>query len=146
MAEKRNRSKNLTDESIEAAVSILDGIDGKLTWDDLIEALYIRTGESYTRQTLSKHSRIKRAYDIAKERIIRERENTGRIDSSLSQKEYILTEKLKTLEAENQRLKKENSDLLFQFARWAYNAYSNGMTPSQLDKELPRVDRGQDEY
>ncbi|MCT7628395.1 hypothetical protein ACN09X_09055 [Aliarcobacter butzleri] len=144
MAEKRNRSKNLTDESIEAAVNILDGIDGKLTWDDLIEALYIRTGESYTRQTLSKHSRIKRAYDIAKERIIIERETTGRIDASLSQKEYILTEKLRTLEAENERLKKENSDLLFQFARWAYNAYAHGMTPKQLDKELPPVDRGQD--
>lgn len=144
MVEKRIRSKNLTDESIEAAVNILDGIDGKLTWDDLIEALYIRTGESYTRQTLSKHSRIKKAYDIAKERIIRERENTGRIDSSLSPQEYILTEKIKTLEAENQRLKKENSDLLLQFARWAYNAYSHGMTSTQLDKELPRVDRGQD--
>ena len=106
--------------------------------------IYIRTGESYTRQTLSKHSRIKRAYDIAKERIIRERENTGRIDASLSQKEYILTEKLRTIEAENERLKKENADLLYQFARWAYNAYAHGMSPVQLDKPLPPVDRGQD--
>lgn len=144
MAEKRSRSKNLTDENIQMAVDILDGIDGKLTWDDLIEALYIRSGESYTRQTLSKHTRIKRAYDIAKERIIRERENTGRIDASLSQKEYILTEKLRTLEAENERLKQENSDLLYQFTRWAYNAYAHGMTPEQLDKPLPPVDRGQD--
>ena len=144
MIEKRNRSKNLTDENIEVVVSILDGMDGKVTWEDLIEAIYIRTGESYTRQTLSKHSRIKRAYDIAKERIIRERENTGRIDASLSQKEYILTEKIKTLEAENERIKKENCDLLYQFARWAYNAYAHGMSPVQLDKPLPPVDRGQD--
>ena len=55
MTEKRNRSKNLTDDNIEVAVSILDGMDGKVTWEDLIEAIYIRTGESYTRQTLSKH-------------------------------------------------------------------------------------------
>lgn len=144
MAEKRSRSKNLTDENIEMAVDILDGIDGKLTWDDLIEALYIRSGESYTRQTLSKHTRIKRAYDIAKQRIIREREDTNRTDASLSQKEYILTEKIKKLEAENERIKKENDDLLLQFARWAYNAYAHGMTPTQLDKSLPPVDRGQD--
>ena len=141
MTEKRSRSKNLTDEDIEIAVNILDGIDGKLTWGDLIEALYVRTGELYTRQALSKHSRIKRAYDISKERIIREREDTNRTDTSLSQKEYILTEKIKTLEAENERIKKENSDLLIQFARWAYNSYAHGMTPEQLNKELPAVDR-----
>ena len=141
MTEKRSRSKNLTDGDIEIVVSILDGIDGKLTWGDLIEVLYVRTGELYTRQALSKHSRIKRAYDISKERIVREREDTNRIDTSLSQKEYILVEKIKTLEAENERIKQENSDLLLQFARWAYNSYAHGMTPEQLNKELPAVDR-----
>ena len=144
MDKKRSRSKNLTDEDIEIAVNILDGIESKLTWADFIEAIYIKTGEKYTRQALSKHTRIKRAYDIAKARIIREREKTNAIDHRLSSKEYILAEKIKTLEAENERIKKENSDLLYQFAKWAYNAYAHGVTPEQLDKELPRVDRGQD--
>ena len=88
MVEKRNRSKNLTDGIIEITVNILDGIDGKVTWGDLIEALYIRTGELYTRQALSKHPRIKRAYDIAKERVVRERDDSDRTDASLSPREY----------------------------------------------------------
>lgn len=144
MLHKRNRSKNLTDEDIEITVNILDGIEGKLTWDELITAIDFKTGQHYTRQTLAKHPRIKKAYDIAKARIVRERENTNNIDSTLSPKEYILAEKLKNLEAKNERLHKENEELLLQFARWTYNAYTYGITPDQLDKVLPVVNRGQD--
>lgn len=144
MPQKRNRSKNLTDEDIEIVVNILDGIERKLTWDELITAIDFKTGEHYTRQTLSKHPRIKKAYDIAKARIVRDRENDNSIDPKLSPKEYILAEKLKTLEAENERLKIENDEFLLQFARWTYNAFAHGMTPDELDKALPIVDRGQD--
>lgn len=144
MIQKRSRSKNLTDDVIEITVSILDGIEGKLTWGDLIEAIHIKTGEHYTRQALSKHTRIKNAYDIAKARIGREREDTGKIEPSLSPREYILAEKIKTLESENERIKQENNTFLLQFARWAYNAYAHGLSPEQLDKALPAVHRGQD--
>lgn len=144
MAEKRNRSINLTDEGIEQVANIIDGFDSNITWAHLIEALYIKTGEVYARQTLAKHSRIKRAYDIAKERISKEREDEGKIDPALSPREYILAEKIKTLEAKNERIEAENTSLLHQFIRWEYNAYAHGITPAQLDKELPRVDRRQD--
>jgi hypothetical protein len=143
MEEQKKRSKNLTDEIIEQVVSIIDGIDN-ITWGNVIEALYIRTGDQYTRQTLGKHPRIKRAFEIAKERISREREDEGKIDPSLSPREYILAEKLKALEAKNERIEAENKSLLLQFATWAYNAYAYGITPEQLSKELPRVDRRQD--
>lgn len=52
-------------------------------------------------------------------------------------------ENLELMRAENERLKKENADLLYQFARWAYNAYAHGMRSVQLDKPSAPVDRGQ---
>jgi len=47
------------------------------------------------------------------------------------------------LESENNRLTAENQQLLGQFARWAYNAHSRGLSKDFLDRPLPGVNRGQ---
>ena len=137
MSTQRIRSSNITDQNIEDIVRLLDGwAAGKLTWNSLIDAVSFRFNEQYTRQALSKHNRIKRAYDITKERI------AGNKDTTLGPRgQDILAQKIERLEAENLRLTQENEDLLFQFARWAYNAYTKGITQDELEKPLPNVDR-----
>jgi hypothetical protein len=138
MAKQRNRSENLTDEHIEIIVSLLDGWTvSKLTWRTLIEGIYFKTKQHYTRQALSKHTRIKTAYDITKKRLLTERgkEPTNKLSTD------VLLQKLQKIEAENMRLKQENINLLEQFSRWAYNAYSKGITIEELNKNLPNIDR-----
>lgn len=64
---KRERSENLTDDSINKIVDILDGSSGSLTWNSLIGEIKQRLKNEYIRQTLDKRTRIKSAYDSAKE-------------------------------------------------------------------------------
>ena len=135
---KHSRSENLTDELIEAIVKILDGWSDKLTWNKLIDEIEFRTKNRYTRQTLAKHQRIKDAYDLTKKRV----STTSTEPSNMSAEVVALIQKVKRLEAENDRLHFENEALLAQFARWAYNAHSKGVTKEMLDKPLTPVDRG----
>ncbi|GIT99121.1 hypothetical protein [Sulfurovum sp. TSL1] len=134
---KRERSKNLNDDSIEKIVEILDGWSKKLTWDDLINEIDFRLKERYTRQTLAKHARIKSAFNLTKKRI----SARGNHKSTSSVEVEVLIQQIERVEAENARLKKENQDLLAQFSRWSYNSYLKGVTEDELDKPLPMVDR-----
>ena len=134
---KRERSKNLGDTEIEKIVGILDGWSGKLTWDKLLDEIQIHLKQHYTRQTLAKHTRIKSAYDLTKERI----SEVPKESTHVSPEVTILKQKIERLEAKNTRLQRENQDLLAQFARWAYNSYAKGVTKEDLDKPLPKNDR-----
>lgn len=134
---KRERSENLTDDSINKIVDILDGSSGSLTWKSLISDISQRLKNKYTRQTLAKHTRIKSAYDSAKDRISEEL-GKPKIGSAEIQ---VLEQTIAKLEARNTRLTRENQDLLAQFARWAYNSYAKGVTKHELDKPLPRINR-----
>ncbi len=135
---KHTRSKNLTDELIEKIVKILDGWSEKLTWMKLIDEIEFRTKNEYTRQTLAKHQRIKDAYNLTKDRV----STTVKELPNMSSEVALLIQRVKRLEAENDRLNFENEVLLAQFARWAYNAYSKGVTKEMLDRPLTKVDRG----
>ncbi len=136
MNQKRERAKNLTDDDIEIIVEIFDGWEGKLTWNKLIQEIELRLKEQYTRQTLAKHTRIKSAYNLTKERLsdTPKHKKTGAVEYA------IVVQENERFKAENIRLKKENTDLLTQFARWAYNTYAKGVTKAELDKPLPKVD------
>jgi len=140
MKTQRNRSKNISDEDIEATVRLLDGWVGKLTWENLIVAIDFRTGQHYTRQTLANHARIKLAYDVTKQRLSSEQIK----EDKNSQSNDMLIQRVQRLENENMRLKKENDLFLAQFATWSYNAYIKGITIDELNKALPHVNRGQD--
>jgi hypothetical protein len=52
-------------------------------------------------------------------------------------------QRMARLEAENERLRTENDQLLEQFARWAYNAHTRGLDEKFLNRVLPSVNRGQ---
>jgi len=133
---KHTRSENLTDNLIDTIINILDGWSAKLTWNKLIDAITIETNNQYTRQTLAKHQRIKDAYDLAKERVS---DGTTQLPK-MSSEVVSLIQKVKRLEAENDRLHQENEHLLAQFARWAYNAHKNGLTKNLLERPLSPVD------
>lgn len=140
----KQRAKNLGDTDIETIVGILDGWDGKLTWDLLIEAIESRMRVQYTRQALNQHQRVKSAFKLAKERLSGLPRSQERARTRLNEAEaQALTERYKRLEAENARLKVENERLLEQFVTWAYNASTRGLDMAFLCQPLPKVDRDQ---
>lgn len=136
------RGKNLTDDAIEQIVRLLDGWEGKLTWEALIDAIVTRLHCRYTRQALHKHERIRAAYALRKESL------GGQKDAAVSGRSGPLADamaRIARLEAENQRLEAENQRLLEQFVVWAYNAHTRGLDKEFLTQPLPRVNRGQTE-
>jgi len=129
--------RQLTDSDIEVICSILDGWTGSLTWNALINTVTLRLKRKYTRQALDRHFRIKSAYSLRKKAL---RGKTGRPEVKSLELQMSL-ERIDRLKAENERLMAENTQLLEQFARWAYNAHCKGLTEVQLNQPLPPVDR-----
>jgi len=130
-------ARHLTDRDIEAVVGLLDGWKDKLTWDRLCDACEAILGIRPSRQTLYRHVRIKDAYSLTKERLKGAEESL-----SLPPTMKAAAERLARLEAENERLRQENANLLEQFVRWQYNAYAKGLSDRDLNGSLPSVDRG----
>lgn len=134
------RGKNLTDDAIEQIVRLLDGWDGKLTWEALIDASVTRLHCKYTRQALHKHERIRMAYALRKESL---RAQTGVVVQRGARAQTDAMVRIARLEAENERLEVENQRLLEQFVVWAYNAHTRGLDKEFLNQSLPRVNRDQ---
>ena len=128
---------HLTTEQIDIIVRVLDGWDGRLTWELLREAIELRIGEAPKRQALSKHHRILKAFQT---RQLALASSSTKIRSGPI--EVIkLRERLDLEEARSARLKSENDDLLDQFRRWAYNAHIAGLSIEELNAPLDEVDR-----
>jgi hypothetical protein len=138
---RRIRAPNLEDERIEIIVGILDGWTGKLTWEALIEAIELRTHARYTRQALHKHQRIRQAFSFRKKAMMPGCDKGESNDGSPELRATM--QRMARLEAENERLRTENDQLLGQFARWAYNAHTRGLDEKFLNRALPDVNRGQ---
>ncbi len=134
------RGKNLTDDAIQQIVRLMDGWEGKLTWEALIDAIVTRLHCKYTRQALHKHERIRAAYALRKESLGGQRQAAVR--SGSGQLTDVMA-RIARLEAENQRLDAENQRLLEQFVVWAYNAHTRGLNKEFLSQPLPRVNRDQ---
>jgi hypothetical protein len=142
MARLRSRAKNLDDRTIEQIVEILDGWSSrKLTWALLIEQIQRHTRTQYTRQALHNHERIKAAF-VARKKSLTERDVKA-IKTASPELQYAL-QRIARLEAETERLKRENNNLLEQFNRWVYNAYTKQMDNKLrefLNEPLPPVHR-----
>ncbi len=134
------RSKNLNDQLIRQIVEILDGWSDDLTWEGLVEAVDRRIGQRYTRQALHKHERIKQAFALRKATLGSERGKVRKVADPVLQ---LTLDRLARIEAEKERLKRENAALLEQFVRWTYNAGLKGLTLDVLNQPLPAVHRGQ---
>lgn len=130
-------SVRLNDERIDKIVLILDGWSGTLTWDLFADAIAVRIGVRYSRQALERHVRIKKGFQLTKKRL---NEAKPAIRSGIVEVEK-LQEQLDREKAKTMRLEAENTNLLDQFRRWAYNASIAGFSEARLNAPLPQVDR-----
>jgi hypothetical protein len=137
---RHRRSRNLDDAAISEIVGIVDGCMGPLTWQLLIEAIDQRTRVRYTRQALNNHERIKLAFSVRRETLKATR-GPMRVDTATPEHAALLQVNARR-DAEIERLKAENSRLLEQFVRWAYNANNRGVCEEVLNRPLPAVNRG----
>ncbi len=135
------RAKNLNDEDVARIVEILDGWSGKLTWELFIVAIEKRLFARYTRQALHKHARIKDAFSHRKATLASDGDRPRKTASS-PELQFAL-DRIDRLTGEVERLKAENTRLLAQFARWAYNAHTRGLDEGFLSQSLPSVNRQQ---
>jgi hypothetical protein len=131
-------AKHLTDRDVERVVEVLDGWRDKLTWEALCKACEQVIGTKPARQTLAKFVRIEHAFEACKKRL-KEETYEVRLPPSVR----VAAERIARLEHENDRLKRENRELLEQFVVWQYNAHIQGLTDRDLNKALPGIDRGQ---
>lgn len=138
---KIQRSKNLDDTIIRAIVEILDGWSGLLTWNGLVACVEKRLGLRYTRQTLDKHERIKAAF-VSRKAELANCENAAPRNPD-NPAAHAALERLERFEAENARLRRENTNLLEQFLRWTYNAGTRGLSLEFLNQNIPEINRGQ---
>lgn len=135
---RRYRSKNLTRGDVDEIVRIIDSCEGKISWRWVLENTETRLFRPYTRQTLFKHERIRRAYEVRKGSEAGVKSGS----SSRSLEVGLLLQRIEQLRRENERLVAENNSLLEQFARWAYNAHGRGLDEHFLNQPLPPVSRG----
>ena len=133
-----NRARNLDDRAIEQIVEILYGWSSpKLTWDLLIQQIMLHLRSEYSRQALYKHTRIKEAF-VARKLAL---SNGDQADLRALTPDQ---QRIARLEAENERLKQENNNLLEQFHRWVYNGYLKQMDERMrefMNQPLPGVHR-----
>lgn len=139
---RASRAPNLDDQRILDVVRLLDGWNGKLTWELLADAIEKTTGARYTRQTLDRHVRIKEAYLQVRERVSGE-PSTPKEPHELSKAEVRRRlADYDRLKNEVARLERENNNYAQQFARWVWNLRLMKVTEDQLarlDDALPAV-------
>lgn len=128
------KAPRLTDDDIENAVRLLEAWQGKLTWDKYLVVLSGQLGHKYSKMAMHKHPKVMVAWEAAKIRL--QESGLGTVHGN--QVLVLAKKRISELEARIKRLEGENQQLLEQFLRWSYNAKGKGMTPEDLDKELPR--------
>lgn len=130
--------KIIVDEEAKRTIfKIIDGWQGKLTWNDLCDrsARELGLNESISRYTLMSYDDIKLAFTERKKKLKEEPQiklDTG--DKALD-KAY---ERIRMLEAKTQRLEKELVATREQFVRWQNNLYRMGVDMNEIQKNLDR--------
>ena len=129
-------AKHLSDQDVDKIIGILDGWQGKLTWDALCESASKHVGKRPTRQSLNAHIKIKTAF-VDKKKRLKDESFEVKMPPSLA----VAGQRIKRLVEENARLKSENDRLIEQYVIWQYNAYRHGLTKEKLNASLPAIDR-----
>lgn len=138
---KKARAPSLTTERIQTILDTLDGWQGKLTWDLLIESVYEATGITYSRFTFAEYPAITNAFALRKEAV---REASGKpIREPKDERVRAALAQAERYKAKAERLQAENQLLLEQFVTWAHNAERKGVTMAMLNAPLFKPQRDQ---
>lgn len=139
----RVRGKNIDEATVKTIIGVLDGWSGKLSWNLFLEAVRVRVGHLYKRQTLSGNEMISLAYATHRKRLRGAAPESAQLDTDVAPEVRILQETNERLKAENVRLLAENTAYIETFTTWAYNASNRGLTNDYLNTPIPKVDREQ---
>ena len=138
---RKSRAPDLTQEMLQQVLDILDGWEGKLTWELLLDAVEARVSHRYSRFTFAEYPEIANAFSLKKDRL------RGTLPRNRSEpKDERLRaayEQVDRLSAKVARLQVENDLLNEQFVIWAINAERKGVTMDMLDASLPKPHRDQ---
>lgn len=102
-------AKHLSTKDLDLIVRLIDGWGGTLTWEAICDAVAPLIGSRPTRQTLNSHERIKSAFTRQKARL-----KSGFVSTKRPVSLSIAEQRIRRLEAENYRLKRENERLFEQ--------------------------------
>jgi hypothetical protein len=115
-----------------------------ITWDAVRAKVNTDMSAQWTRQALSKHPRILKAFQATKKRLLEERASGTKTrklrtrDTSIP----LLQGRIRHLEDLVQQYEATVIEYEGQFARWQHNAYLAGIPLSKLDGTVHKVDRG----
>ena len=127
----RDRSPNLDERRIGDIVRVVRRLPGKLSWDAVVDAVEVRFGCRYTRQTLFAHPPIRLAYQ--------ERKSGSPVrpgERPMSERARTAARAKTRLLAELTEVKRREELLLERIATWMYNAHANGIPLALLDAKL----------
>lgn len=136
---RKARAPDLTSETIELVLDVLDGWTERLTWALLIARVKEKTGHEYSRFTFAEYPRIADAFTI-KKRYISGRPAPGPGTPRDRQVRAAL-EKAERYRQKAERLQGENEALIEQFVTWLTNAERYGVTIEKLNAPLPLPNR-----
>lgn len=136
---RKTRAPDLTAETIDLVLDLLDGWDEKLTWELLIARIKGATGHEYSRFTFAEYPRIADAFTLKKRYL------AGRAPSQPSTpRDGQVRAALARAERYRQkadRLQAENEALIEQFITWQTNAERYGVTIEKLNAPLSLPNR-----
>lgn len=136
---RKQRAPDLTEVTIAVVVDLLDGWNGKLTWDLLIAEVLRLTGFEYSRFTFAEYPQIADAFAVKKKKL------SGTLDKEprTPRDGQILAalNEAKRFKEKADRLQCENDLLLEQFKTWAVNAERHGVTIAKLNAPLALPNR-----
>ncbi|MEN4833061.1 hypothetical protein [Pantoea vagans] len=133
-------AKHLTNKDLQIIINSIAGWQtlrqGKFTWENLCDSVTELLGKRPTRQSLSQHTAIVRAFELQKKNI-----KSGASEVKRPANLKIASQQIKNLQLKNESLKEEVRVLKQQFIIWQFNAYKYGIKEHQLNAPLMPVDR-----
>lgn len=136
---KKSRAPDLTQAVLQQVLDTLDGWQGKLTWNLMLDAVEAQVGHRYSRFTFAEYPEIANAFSLKKDRLrgTLPRNRSAPKDDRLR----AALEQVDRLRAKADRLQVENNLLSEQFVTWAINAEHKGVTMDMLNAPLAKPQR-----
>jgi hypothetical protein len=117
----------------------------RFSWDAVMAVVNEKYKGNWTYQALAKHPKLQKAFSDTWDKLRAARKKGGEEqprpegDGTIE----VLLKQVRSLKEENEKLRSTNAKLEEKFVRWETNAYLNGLSLKELDKKLPKPDRGQ---